>query len=89
MDLLAIEKEIHGLIRQIRPDIDTGKLKSGDWLTSSEHGFTGLNLAYLFFEIESKFNITLDGEKLRNYEFVTVGGIVRAVQKALAKEKAV
>lgn len=89
MDLLGVEKEIHKLIRQLRPDIDTTRLKRRDWLTSSDYGFTGLDLAYLFFEIEKKFNIALDATKLRNYEFVTVGGIIRTVQKAFAKEKAI
>lgn len=51
-------------------------------LTGEIFQLNSMNLVYLFFEIEKRLNIHIDGSKLLNYEFNTINGIIEVIQSA-------
>lgn len=50
-----------------------------EWLTGEKIKLDGIQMVYLFDAVEKKFAIHIPPEKLENYAFATVNGIVKIV----------
>ena len=51
-------------------------------LTGKVFGFRGVDLTYLFFEVEKNFGIKIDTMKILNYEFNTINGIANLLNES-------
>lgn len=49
-------------------------------LTGSQFNMTEIDLAYLYFIIESKYKIVIDPRKIVNYEFNSINGIINIIR---------
>lgn len=54
-------------------------------LTGQYFGLSAVDMVYLFFEIESEFNIQIQPESLRDYQFGSINSICEIVQKNLSQ----
>jgi len=54
-------------------------------LTGKVFGLSSIDLMYLFLEIEERFKMRIDTEKILNYEFNTINGIAELILGTEAK----
>ena len=79
----VIEKQVVSVLRERLPVPDS-KLGPEHWdepLTGSFFGFSGVDLTYLFFELERTFNARFGERDLAGYGFSTINKIATAVRK--------
>ena len=50
-------------------------------LTGKLFNFDGIRMTYLFLEIEKLFSIKIDAAQILHYEFNTINGIIRTIEK--------
>lgn len=55
-------------------------------LTGRIFNFDGIDLTYLFFVIQDEFKLHINPEQILNYEFNSINGIARLVEKSVNKE---
>lgn len=53
-----------------------------DLLTGEVFKFSGIELAYLFLEVEKLLGRKIDTDKVLHYEFNTIAGIVKLMEEA-------
>ena len=58
-----------------------------EWLTGEKIKLDGIQMVYLFDAVEKKFAICIPPEKLENYAFSTVNGIVKVVSDVLQRNE--
>ena len=83
-----IDKFLYSILRKFRPDEE--KLRDL-WnkgrslpLTGEKWGFNGIDLTYLFFEVEQAFQIVISPNSITNYQFNTIESIVNIVDSYLS-----
>lgn len=79
----AIEEQVVWVLRE-RLLVPDNKLDSEHWgkpLTGSFFRLSGVDLAYLFFELERRFDVRFQESDLVDYGFSTINKICRAVRK--------
>ena len=57
-------------------------------LTGKIFGFDSIALVYLFFDIQHEFKIHIDAKQILHYEFNTINGIVRLIEKCASQQAA-
>ena len=79
----AVEKQVVSVLRE-RFSVPVSKLDLEHWdkpLTGSFFHFSGVDLTYLFFELERALNVRFREQDLVGYGFSTINKIATAIRK--------
>ena len=82
----VIERQVVSVLRE-RFSVPDSKLGPEHWdepLTGSLFGFSGVDVTYLFFELERTFNARFGEQDLVGYGFSTINKIAEAVRRQAA-----
>jgi acyl carrier protein len=66
--------------------VPLSKLETSNWnepLTGAFYGLNGIDLTYLFLEIEKHYLIKVDEEFLRSYGFSSINKIIKVIKKCM------
>lgn len=86
---LTITEEIHMCLIKLlieKFNANPELLKEHNWdqpLTGSVFNFSGVELTYLFFEIENIFNIKVGPKNLQQYGFSSINKIAKVIEETI------